>query len=275
MKLKTFQRGVHPSYHKGLTQASGIEKAELPKSVVIPLQQHIGAPCAPLVKKGDEVIEGQRIGEAGAFVTAPVHASISGKVKEVALKPFPGGGKVLSVVIEGDGGERNWEEEKGEFREFESLKPEEVRRAIKDAGIVGMGGAAFPTAVKLSPPGDKKLDSVVLNGCECEPYLTCDHRVMLEEPDKVIWGLRAIMKTVGASSGYIGIEDNKRDAIEALRASIERISPGIKVVPLETKYPQGAEKMLIHAVLKRKVPTGKLPLEVGVVVNNTSTAVAI
>ncbi len=275
MNLKTFKRGVHPTYHKGLTQASSIEKAALPKRVVIPLQQHIGAPCESLVKKGDEVAEGQKIAEAGAFVTAPIHASISGKVKDIALHPYPGGGRVPSIIIEGDGTEKDWDAEAGEGLELDNLAADKIRSVIKESGIVGMGGAAFPTAVKLSPPGKANIDSVVLNGCECEPYLTTDHRQMVEEPDKVIWGLMAIMKAVGAKDGYIGIEDNKQDAIGSLEGAIKDASANINVVPLETKYPQGAEKMLIWAVLEREVPLGKLPLEVGVLVNNTGTAAAI
>lgn len=246
----------------------------MPKSVVISLRQHIGAPCEAIVKKGDVVEEGQLIGEASAFVSSPVHASISGKVKDVLLYPHPGGGKALSIVITGDGTTRDWE---AGYREvdIDDLTREEVRGIIRQAGIVGMGGAAFPTAVKLSPPGEKKVDTVILNGCECEPYLTTDHRTMVEHPDKVIWGLHAIMKTVGATEGFVGIESNKPDAIAALESSIAKIAPGIRVVALETKYPQGAEKMLIHAVSGRTVPTGKLPLEVGVVVNNTGTAIAV
>jgi electron transport complex protein RnfC len=158
---------------------------------------------------------------------------------------------------------------------LESLEPFEIREIVREAGIVGMGGAAFPTVVKLSPPGERKVDSVILNGCECEPYLSSDHRLMVEEPEKVIWGLRAIMKAVGAAKGYIGIEDNKPDAVEAFTKAALKIAPGIKVVALETKYPQGAEKMLIKAILGRKVPVGKLPFNVGVVVHNIATAFAI
>src|SRR3989338_3591744 len=166
MSLKTFNYGIHPSYNKELTQSKKIEKASLPSKVVIPLQQHIGAPCKPLIKKGDMVAEGQKIGEATTFVTAPVHSSISGKVKEIERLPYPGGGKVLSVIIEGDGLVKDWGGG-GTHLELESLSKEEIRNIIREAGIVGMGGAAFPTHVKLSPPKEKKIDAFILNGCEC------------------------------------------------------------------------------------------------------------
>lgn len=274
MDMKTFERGVHPHYYKDLTSGKAIDEAPLPGTVTIPLQQHIGDECSPLVKKGDLVEEGQKIGEAHAFVSAPVHATISGKVKEVALRPYPAGGRILSVVIEGDGSKKEWGED-GAALELEGLEPAKIREIVRDAGIVGMGGAAFPTVVKLSPPGKLKVDSVILNGCECEPYLSSDHRLMVEEPESVVWGLKAVMKAVGAASGYIGIEDNKPDALEALSKAAGKIAPGVRVVPLETKYPQGAEKMLIKAVLGRKVPVGKLPFDVGVVVQNIATTFAI
>lgn len=272
MSLKTFNHGIHPSYNKELTQSKKIEKASLPSKVVIPLQQHIGAPCKPLVKKGDTVAEGQKIGETTTFVTAPVHSSISGKVKEIERLPYPGGGKVLSVIIEGDGTVKDWGSGDTDL-ELESITKEELRNIIREAGIVGMGGAAFPTHVKLSPPKEKKIDAFILNGCECEPYLTSDHRLMVEEPEKVLLGMKAMMKAVGVEKGFIGIEENKPDAIDAL----ERVTRGsnIKVVALKTKYPQGAEKMLVKAVIDRKVPVGKLPMDVGCVVNNVGTAFAV
>ncbi len=274
MKLKTFERGVHPSYNKELTADKAVARAGLPGRVIIPLSQHIGAPCEPVVKKGDEVSEGQKIGEATSFVSAPVHSSISGKVKDIVMHPHPSGARALAVVIEGDGETRDWESDGGGF-DLDALGPEEIRGLIRDAGIVGLGGATFPTSVKLSPPKGSRIDSVILNGCECEPFLTADHRIMVEESEKVVLGLKAIMKTVGAGSGYIGIEDNKPDAIEAIKAAVSSLAPDIRIVLLETKYPQGAEKMLIDAVLGRKVPVGKLPLDVGVVVNNIGTAAAI
>ncbi|MBI5344995.1 MAG: electron transport complex subunit RsxC, partial [Deltaproteobacteria bacterium] len=270
MGLKTFDKGVHPSYHKELTSSKSIERAFLPRTVIIPLQQHAGAPCEPLVKKGDMVQEGQKIGDIKAFISAPVHASVSGKVKEIEMHSHPSGGKALSIVIEGDGSVKEW----GMGEAESSLSPEAIREAVREAGIVGMGGAAFPTSVKLAPPKGRTIDTVVLNGCECEPYLTADHRIMVEEPTKAISGLRALMKATGAVRGLIGIEENKPDAIEALVRAVGP-STDIKIAVLETKYPQGAEKMLIKAALGRKVPAGKLPLDAGVVVNNVGTAVAV
>jgi len=273
MGHKTFSRGVHPSYYKELTSGKRVEQAALPKTVIIPLQQHAGAPCDPLVKKGDIVQEGQKIGDVKAFVAAPVHASISGKVKDIELAQHPGGFRSLSVVIEGDGTAKEWAQA-GSPADISSLSAEFIREAVRDAGIVGMGGAAFPTSVKLAPPKGKAIEAIVLNGCECEPYLTADHRIMLEEPEKVVWGLRALMKAAGAPRGFIGIEENKPDAIEALGRAIGS-SSDVQVIVLEAKYPQGAEKMLIVAALGKKVPVGKLPLDVGVVVNNVGTAAAI
>ena len=274
MNHKTFENGVHPEYHKGLTQAGAIQAAPLPKKVVIPLQQHIGAPCTPDVAKGDVVEEGQVIGKPSSFISAPIHASISGKVADVSLQPHPSGDKVLSVMITGDGETKDWGEGMDE-KELKALEATEIKERVRDAGIVGLGGAAFPTVVKLSPPEGVKVNTILLNGCECEPYLTADHRLMVEEPEMVVWGLRLIMKSVGASRGLIGIEDNKADAAQALRKAAVTIAPDVKVVELETKYPQGAEKMLIKAVLGRLVPVGKLPLDVGVVVQNVGTAAAI
>ncbi len=273
MGYKTFERGIHPSYYKELTAAKRVESSTLPKTVTIPLQQHAGAPCEPLVKKGDLVQEGQKIGDVKAFVSAPVHASISGKVKEVELAQHPNGTRVMSVVIDGDGAVKDWEA--GSSRpELGSLSPEAIREAIREAGIVGMGGAGFPTSVKLAPPKGKVIDAVILNGCECEPYLTADHRIMAEDPEKVVWGLKALMRASGAQKGFVGIEENKPEAIRAIKEKLDN-STEIQIIVLEAKYPQGAEKMLIHAAMGRKVPPGKLPLDVGVLVNNVGTAAAV
>ncbi len=278
MKLKTFQKGIHPAYHKELCASKATEGMAVPKKVVIPLSQHIGAPCEPLVKRGDMVEEGQKIGEVASFVSAPIHASVSGKVKSIDTLPFVGGGKIPSVVIETaeDFVPRDWAAgEAGFGLDFEDMSRKDIRDSIREAGIIGMGGAAFPTSVKLNPPKAVTVDSVILNGCECEPYLTADHRTMVESPEKVLWGLRAIMKALDAKEAYIGIEDNKLDAIEAIKSAALNIVPELKVVPLETKYPQGAEKMLIKAVLGRTVPVGKLPFDAGVLVQNVGTSFAI
>lgn len=276
MKVSTFENGIHPSYYKELTSKDKTVKMPISKTVVIPLQQHIGQPCTALVEKKDLVEEGQLIAEASGFMTAPIHSSVSGKVKDIDMQYHPGGGRFLSVTITTDGEEKDWYESEGEIGlDFTDTNPESLRKAIRDAGVVGMGGAAFPSAVKLTIPSEKNVETVILNACECEPYLTTDHRLMLEEPDRVLWGLKAIMETVGAKYAYIGVEDNKLDAIEVLEEAIERIIPGTKVIALETKYPQGAEKMLIKAVLDKTVPIGKLPMDVGCVVNNVATAFAI
>jgi len=273
MKTLTFKGGIHPGDHKSATSQKKIETLKAPERLIIPLQQHIGAPCEPLVSVGDEVKIGQKIAESKAFVSAPVHASVSGKVIGIEPMLHPNGSKVLSVIIENDGKDTLHESvvPKGDL---EKLTPKEIIDIIREAGIVGMGGAGFPTHVKLSPPSDKKIEYVIINGAECEPYLTSDHRVMLETPEDVIYGLKAIMKIFGLNKGYIGIEDNKPDAIEVLRkyASQEK---GIEIVALKTKYPQGAEKQLIQAITGREVPSGGLPADVGVVVNNIDTCTAI
>ncbi len=272
MGLLTFKGGIHPPHAKKSTENLAIQNASDPQVVVIPLRQHIGAPCESLVNKGDYVKVGQRIGEPGSFVSAPVHSSVSGTVKEVVSKEIPGG-PATCVVIESDGLHAVHEsvQPKGTL---DSLSGKDILAIIKDAGIVGMGGAGFPTHVKLSPPPEKKIELVILNGAECEPYLTADHRLMLEEPEKVIFGLKAIMKVLGVEKGYIGIEDNKPDAIAVMRGAVK---PGdaVEVVGLHTKYPQGAEKQLIKAVSGREVPSGGLPMDAGAVVNNVATAAAI
>jgi electron transport complex protein RnfC len=274
MKHKTFARGIHPSYNKGFTSDKTVQRAALPERVIIPLSQHIGAPCVALVKKGETVVEGQKIGDVESFISAPVHTSISGTVKEIAKHLHPSGVKVLSVVIEGDGESKSWNPIRDDSA-VDAMKPEEIRKCVREAGLVGLGGASFPTYVKFMPPKNGKVDVVILNGCECEPFLTADHRIMTESPEKVLKGLKIIMRVVGAARAIIGVEDNKPEAIAALRQAATSILPSVEIVLLETKYPQGAEKMLIKAILGKKVPVGKLPLDVGVVVNNVGTAAAV
>ena len=274
MNLLTFKYGIHPAYKKNSTEASAISAAKIPDKVVIPLQQHIGAPNKPLVKKGDTVKTGQKIAESEAFVSSPVHASISGKIKAIASSLSSSGQLLTSVTIASDGKDEAYESSPKK-REYTDLSPDEIRAIAKEAGIVGLGGAAFPTHVKLNPPKEKKIDAVIINGSECEPYLTADHRIMLEQPEKVIYGLKAIMKSLNVSKGYIGIENNKKDAIEALLKVANKNGADIEINGLHVKYPQGAEKMLIKAILDREVPTGGLPMDVGVVVQNAGTAVAL
>ena len=273
MATAMFRGGVHPEYRKELTASLAITAVPIPEKVVIPLQQHIGAPCEPLVEVGDSVKKGQKIGQSESFVSAPVHASISGRVTAIGPYNHPLGHKVEAITIESDGLDE-WDEQIRPLENLEERSPEELLGAIREAGIVGMGGATFPAHVKLSPPEGKAIDTVIINGAECEPYLTADHRLMLEEPENVVLGLELAMKVLGAGKGIIGIEDNKPDAIRIMRQVVGG-KPDLSVVPLKTKYPQGAEKMLIQVTTRRQVPSGGLPLEVGVVNHNTGTAAAI
>ncbi len=269
----TFSGGVHPADNKQLTSRKSTVTAAVPQRAVIPLSQHIGAPCKPTVVIGQEVKKGEKIGETGGFVSAPVHASISGKVAAIGNFPHPLGMDATSVVIESDGKDE-WAAGIKETPDPMMLSPEELRKMVSDAGVVGMGGAAFPTHVKLSPPKEKPIDVVILNGAECEPYLTSDHRLMLERSKEIIEGLRILMRILNVPKGHIGIEDNKPDAISAMQQAAAG-SADIMVWPVKVKYPQGAEKMLIQAITGRTVPAGGLPMDCGVVVQNVGTAVAI
>ncbi len=269
MKVKTFPKGVHPKDRKEATRGKPIEDMRPPDLVILPLQQSAGVGSEPVVKKRDHVLAGQKIADSTAFISAPLHSPVSGTVKSIEPRPHHTGLKLMSIVIEPDKDQ--------EWVEIADPPPDpteqEIREMVRDAGIVGLGGAAFPTKVKISPPPEMNIDTVVINGCECEPYLTVDNRLMLEAPDRIIDGLKLLMKAVGAARGLIGVEDNKADAIAAL--SEPAGAAGFEVVRLETKYPQGAEKQLIHAALGREVPSGALPGHVGVLVQNVGTAVAI
>jgi len=268
-----FKGGVHPGDHKELTSGKPIRIVEPPEQVVIPLSQHIGAPCTALVKKGDRVLVGQLIGDSNARLTAPVHSSVSGTVSGIVSIEAPGGRQVEAVSITNDGQYEVSPDLKVDQDPLE-MEPAEIIRRIRDAGIVGMGGATFPTHFKLSVPEGKKIDTLIVNGVECEPFLTADHRLMLESGDEIVKGIRVAMRALKVQRAFIGIEENKPDAIETL----SRILVGersIEVVPLKVKYPQGAEKQLIKTVLNREVPSGGLPLDVGVVVINVGTAAAI
>ena len=269
MKLLTFKGGIHPPYNKEYTNQIALKKAEAPKVVYIPLQQHIGAPAKPIVEVGDEVKKGQKIGEPQGFVSTYIHSSVSGKVIAIEQHDIPGG-KGLCVVIE-----NNFKEELDESvqpkGDLQTLEPKNIIKFIQEAGIVGMGGATFPTHVKLSPPPDTNIDVVILNGAECEPYLTADHRLMVEHPEDVVLGIRVIMKALNVKKGYIAIEVNKPDAIEAVTNAAKDFSE-VEVVGLQVKYPQGAEKQLIYACTGREVPSGALPSAAGAVVDNVATA---
>lgn len=270
--LKLFKGGIHPKDNKGYTANKAIEKPALPQKVIIPVRQHIGAPCTPLVKKGDAVKKGQMIANSEAMVSCPVHASISGTVVDVGDYYHGVFGKTTAIVIESDGLDQ-WVEGLPLSRDWDKLQIDEIKSIIRNAGIVGMGGATFPTHVKLTPPADKKIDALVINGAECEPYLTADYRMMLEYKERIAAGIRILMKVLGVSKAYIGIEDNKKDAVEAMKSVFS--GSAVEVVSLPTRYPQGGEKMLIKALTGREVPSGKLPSEVGVVVQNIGTAIAI
>ncbi|PRR76466.1 electron transport complex subunit RsxC [Clostridium thermopalmarium] len=268
MELLTFRRGVHPPHGKYLTENKPIEDLEPKELLVFPMSQHIGAPAECLVKKGDRVLVGQKIGQASGFISANIHSSVSGTVKDVKPVLTAGGTKSLAVIVENDG---LYEEiDMPKPKNYKEMTKEEIVELIKEAGVVGMGGATFPTNVKLSPPPDKKIDTIILNGAECEPYLTCDHRLMLEETNMIVEGLKIILHMFPEAKGYIGIEDNKKNAIEAMREATKDI-PNIEVKALKTKYPQGAEKQLIYAITKREVPSGKLPADAGCIVQNVNT----
>ena len=270
-RLDGYYGGVHPSERKEFTEHLALKRFPEPEEVVIPLSMHAGAPANPVVQVGDTVKVGQKIGEAAGFISAPVHSSVSGTVVAIEDHGHATRGTCLSVVIKSDGKDTLDESVKPN-KSLEELTPDEIVEIVKEAGIVGMGGAGFPTSVKLKPA--KPVDTILLNGCECEPLLTADHRVLLEYADDVIYGLKAIIKAVGAEKGVIVIEDNKPDAIELMKEKTAAID-NIEVVEAKTKYPQGAEKMLIKRVTGRKVPSGGLPADVGCVVSNISTTKAI
>jgi Na+-translocating ferredoxin:NAD+ oxidoreductase subunit C len=269
--LKTFRGGIHPPYNKELAAGKAITEAPVPAEVVIPLQQHIGAPNSPVVNVGDKVTVGQLIGSTDAFVSAPVHSSVAGTVKAIEDVANFTGAKVKSVIITPDASQPAFA---GTSRDAGALSAEELREVAKAAGLVGMGGAAFPTHVKLAPPKDKRVDVVIINACECEPFLTCDHRLMLERAADLVAGLKLLVKAVGADKGIIGVEANKMDAADALTSAVKG-EKSLSVEILEVKYPEGAEKMLIFALTGRKVPPGKLPSEVGCLVQNVGTAIAL
>lgn len=273
MKFPTFNKGVHPSEHKEFTNTKSIEFMPAPEEVFIPVQQHIGAPDEPVIERRDEVKTGQVIGRSEKYVSSPVHSPVTGKVKKIDNFLHPMGSKVQMIQIQRTGDD-DWDLLEHPD-DWESASVDELRQLVWDAGIVGLGGAAFPTHVKLAPPEDKPVDSFILNGCECEPYLTSDHRAMVEMTDKILTGMSIIMKVLGVENGYIGIEDNKPDAVEAMHERVQKLDLNYQVMSLETKYPQGAEKMLIKSVLDRKVPAGGLPMDVGTVVNNVGTAMAV
>ena len=274
--MKTFRiGGVHPAENK-LSAGKAIKPLALPRQAVFPLSQHIGAPAVPVVKKGDAVKVGTKIAEAGGFVSAPVYSSVSGKVNKIdAVVDASGYRKpAIYIDVEGDEWEESIDRSSTLIKEC-SLSPEEIVARIKDAGIVGMGGACFPTHVKLTPPPGCKAECIIVNGVECEPYLTADHRLMLEKPDEILVGVSILMKAAKVTRAYIAIENNKPDAIRLLSDKATYFQ-GIEVVPLKVKYPQGGEKQLIDAVIRHQVPAPPaLPIHVGAIVQNVGTVYAV
>lgn len=270
---QAFFGGVHPNDMKAATNGKAIEQLAPPKQVVIPMSQHIGKPCAPTVKVGDHVKVGQKIGEPGGFVSAPIHASVSGTVTAVEPRPYSMGGDMMSVVIENDFQDTLSEEVKAP-ENVEALTPDEMVEIVKNAGIVGMGGATFPTFIKISG-GIGKVDTVIINGAECEPYITADHRTMLERPDELIGGATLLAKMFGLDKVHIAIENNKMDAVNLLTEKVKEAKAPVVVDPLRTRYPQGSEKQMCQAITGRQVPPGKLPSEIGCAVFNVNTTCAI
>lgn len=269
----TFKGGIRIEGEKDLVKDKPIEKALEPDMVYIPLHQHSGAPCKALVKKGDAVKVGQKIGESQAFLSAPVHSSVSGVVKRVAKTYTPDGYNVDCLVIESDGLNEIHESVKPKGT-LDSLTKEELLDAIREAGIVGMGGAAYPTHAKIVDCVEDGVKTIILNGAECEPYLTTDYRVMLESPDLVVTGLQAMLKIFGSDDGYIGIEDNKMAAVEKIKEAAAGKN-GIKLAVLKTKFPQGDSYRMVDAITGRKVPQGGRCKDAGAIVNNVGTALAI
>lgn len=281
MKIKTFRiGGIHPDENK-LSNDAVTQPAPLPKQAVFPLSQHIGAPAKPVVKKGDKVKVGTLIAEAGGFISAPIHSSVSGTVFKVDNAINASGYLQPAIIINVEGDE--WEETIDRSDKLETLEehpeltPEEIVNRIKAAGVVGMGGACFPTFVKLCPPPGAKPECVIINGVECEPYITSDYRLMMEKGDQLIEGVKVLMAGAKVNKGYIGIEDNKPAAIDLLAKKLqEKGISNIEVVPLAKKYPQGGEKQLVDAVIGRQVPAPPaIPVNVGAIVQNAGTAVAV
>lgn len=275
MNTLTFKRGVHPPDGKSFTNNIPIKliMPEKGTQMVMPMSQHLGAPCEPIVAKGDRVLLGQKIADSSAFVSAPIHSSVSGTVVDIKPMLTPGGAMCNSIIIENDG---LFEEDPslGKDTDYKNFSKEKILQKIHDAGVVGLGGAGFPTHIKLNPPKDKKIDTIIVNAAECEPYLTSDHRAMLERTDWLVKGLEIALMLHPEAKGYIAIEANKPDAIETMQKAVSNSSK-IEVAVLQTKYPQGSEKQLIYAVTKREVPSGGLPADVGCIVDNVDTMLAV
>lgn len=273
MGLATFKGGVHPYEGKELSEHKPVQILMPKGDLVYPMSQHIGAPAIPLVKKGDKVLAGQKIGEASGFISANVICSVSGTVKAVEPRRVANGAMVNSIVVENDG-EYTAVEGLGADRDPAKLSKQEIRDIVKEAGIVGLGGAGFPTHVKLAPKDESKIEYILVNGAECEPYLTSDYRLMMEEPEKLVGGLKVILQLFDNAKGVIGIENNKPEAIKKLQELVKDESR-IEVCPLQTKYPQGGERSLIYAVTGRKVNSSMLPADSGCIVDNVDTVISV
>ena len=272
MGLLTFKGGVHPNDGKSLAKDKAIVELLPQGDLVYPLSQHIGAPAKPVVAKGDHVLKGQKIAEAGGFVSAPIYASVSGTVKAIEPRVNPTGSKVNSIIIANDG---QYEEvEYPQPKPLSELTKEEILNIIGEAGVVGMGGAGFPTRVKLSPKEPDKIDYIIANCAECEPYITADYRRMLENPELLVEGMRVILKLFDNAKGLFAIEDNKPDCIAKLQ-ELTKDEPRMEVCPLQTKYPQGGERQLIYAVTGRAINSKMLPADAGCIVDNVETIIAI
>ncbi|SCZ49125.1 electron transport complex subunit RsxC [Thiohalomonas denitrificans] len=272
-KRKTFSHGIHPPEYKEETAHKPIRRLPFAPEMVIPLSQHFGAAAIPLVHPGQEVLRGEPVARADGFMSAPIHAPATGIIEDIHLMPTARGPKVESIILKAHPG-ASQRVLYGAELDVDTMSAEELVKAIQDTGMVGLGGAGFPTHVKLTVPPEHPVDTLVVNGCECEPYLTTDHRIMLEHTDELIRGIRIAMRASGTRRAVIGIEDNKSDAIKAIRERLKPEDP-IAVQEVRTKYPQGSEKLLITVLLGREVPSGGLPFQVGVVVNNVGTLAEI
>ena len=272
MGISTFKGGVHPYDGKDLAKDQPIRRIKPKEILVYPLSQHIGAPASPIVAVGDTVLRGQKIAEAGGFVSAPVFASVSGTVKAIEPRHVATGDLVNSIIIENDG-----EMKETDFhgvKDVASLSKEQIIEKVKEAGVVGMGGAGFPTHVKLSPKEPDKIEFIIANCAECEPYLTADYRRMLENPEELIGGMKIVLRLFDHAKGILGVEDNKPDCIQKLK-ELTKDEERIEVMPLKTKYPQGGERQLIYATTGRSINSKMLPADAGCIVDNVETLVAI
>ena len=273
LQTKSSRVGVKLAENK-LTAGKPIEKLPLPEEVILPLSQHIGAPARATVKRGDKVLTGQKVADSERPVSAPVHASLSGEVTSMSVLISPPTGQTIEAMVIRSDGEDKWVE-LAPVGDVASLSNEEILKKVREAGLVGMGGATFPTQIKLMPPKDKRIDTLIINGSECEPYITADHRVMLEYGEELLKGVDLVRRVLNPQTVFIAIENNKEDAIEHLEQLISAANYPFQIVPLKSKYPLGAEKTLVKTILGKEVPIGGLPMDVGAMVQNVATCKAV